>query len=114
MEVLEQAYHTVFLIALVVVGVALIFSLLRAIRGPRTADRILGVNMAGTLTIIALALSAYLLEMRDLIDVCLIYCLASFLSGVVLTKIYVTVHREEKKDPNRSTAPQETGGSNNA
>ena len=33
----------------------LFFSLLRAIRGPRMADRILGINMTGSLTTAAIA-----------------------------------------------------------
>lgn len=97
MESLNTAYHFLYLIALMVVGLGLVFSLIRAIRGPRTADRILGVNMAGTMTSIALALLAWLLDMDALLDVCLVYCLASFLSVVVLSKVYVTAHQEKSE-----------------
>ena len=74
----------------------LFFSLLRAIRGPRMADRILGINMTGSLTTAAIALLAVLLDQSWLLDVCLIYCMISFLAVVVLAKISIASH--EKKE----------------
>lgn len=103
MDAINTAYHWLFLVVLMAVGLGLVLALIRAIRGPRTADRILGVNMAGTMTVIALALLAYLLKMDALLDVCLIYCLASFLSVVVLSKVYVTAHKEKAKDSHQHT-----------
>ena len=72
----------------------LFFSLLRAIRGPRMADRILGINMTGSLTTAAIALLAVLLDQSWLLDVCLIYCMISFLAVVVLAKISIASHEE--------------------
>jgi len=114
MEMLNNAYQILYLGALMIVGIGLVLSLIQAIRGPRTADRILGVNMAGTMTILALALLAHLLQMDALIDVCLIYCLASFLSVVVLSKIYVTVHREKMQSQKHPQTQNEKEGSADA
>ena len=75
----------------------LFFSLLRAIRGPRMADRILGINMTGSLTTAAIAVLAVLLEQSWLLDVCLIYCMISFLAVVVLAKISIASHEEKEK-----------------
>lgn len=72
----------------------LFFSLLRSIRGPRMADRILGVNMTGSLTTAAIAILAVLLDQSWLLDVCLIYCMISFLAVVVLAKISIASHEE--------------------
>ena len=80
----------------------LFFSLLRAIRGPRMADRILGINMTGSLTTAAIAVLAVLLEQSWLLDVCLIYCMISFLAVVVLTRIYTGVYREAKDSGNQT------------
>ena len=81
---------------LVFLTAGLFFSLLRAIRGPRMADRILGINMTGSLTTAAIALLAVLLDQSWLLDVCLIYCMISFLAVVVLAKISIASH--EKKE----------------
>ena len=48
---LEQAYGILFIAALVILAVFLMLSLVRAIIGPRVADRIVAINMMGTLTL---------------------------------------------------------------
>jgi len=106
---MERAYDFLFFAVLLLIACGLVLALIRAIKGPRTADRILGVNLAGSMTILAIALLAYVLKIEALIDVCLIYCLASFLSVVVLSKIYVTAHLERTK----KQSSDEEGGSKN-
>ena len=93
---MEQSYQTLYTVGLILLGLALIAALARAIRGPRTADRLMGVNMAGTLTIMALALLSRLLQQDWLLDVALIYAMISFVAVVVLTRIFVTAHLEKK------------------
>ena len=78
-------------------GLLLILCLIRAIRGPRVADRIIAVNMMGTLTIVIICVLAYLLGEDYLIDVAVIYAMLSFLAVVVLTKIYLGVYREKRR-----------------
>ena len=75
----------------------LFFSLLRAIRGPRMADRILGINMTGSLTTAAIGVLAILLDQSWLLDVCLIYCMISFLAVVVLAKVAIASHEEKEE-----------------
>lgn len=94
---LIKAYHILEIGALVLLSIGMFLALIRAIRGPRIADRIIGANMAGTLTIMAIAILSHLLGQDWLLDVCLIYCMISFLAVVVLSKVYITVHLERKK-----------------
>lgn len=75
----------------------LFFSLLRAIRGPRMADRILGINMTGSLTTAAIAVLAIYLDQSWLLDVCLIYCMISFLAVVVLAKVSIASHEKQEE-----------------
>ena len=82
---------------LLLLTAGLFFSLLRAIRGPRMADRILGINMTGSLTTAAIALLAVLLDQSWLLDVCLIYCMISFLAVVVLAKVSIASHEEQEE-----------------
>ena len=93
-----RAWFEYFLIGvLFLLTAGLFFSLLRAIRGPRMADRILGINMTGSLTTAAIALLAVLLDQSWLLDVCLIYCMISFLAVVVLAKISIASHQEKEE-----------------
>lgn len=100
----EYAYGILYDAVLCVLGVLLFLALLRAIIGPRIADRIVAINIAGTLTICAVCILALKLHEGYLVDVALIYSLLSFLVVVVLTKIFTGVYierkhrREEKKD----------------
>lgn len=79
-------------------ALGLFFALIRAMRGPRTADRILGVNMAGSLTTAMIAVLAVLLEQSWLLDVCLIYCMISFLAVIVLAKVRIAFHEEGEEE----------------
>ena len=93
-----RAWFEYFLIGvLFLLTAGLFFSLLRAIRGPLMADRILGINMTGSLTTAAIAVLAVLLEQSWLLDVCLIYCMISFLAVVVLAKISIASHEEKEE-----------------
>lgn len=96
---MEKWFDFLLVGVLLCLTVGLFFSLLRAIRGPRMADRILGINMTGSLTTAAIAVLAVYLKQSWLLDVCLIYCMISFLAVVVLAKINIASHEEgEDKD----------------
>lgn len=49
-----DAYAFLYNGTLIVIGVLLLFCLIRAIRGPRIADRVISINMMGTLIVIAI------------------------------------------------------------
>ena len=94
---MDSWFDYFLVVVLVFLTAGLFFSLLRAIRGPRMADRILGINMTGSLTTAAIALLAVLLDQSWLLDVCLIYCMISFLAVVVLAKISIASHEEKEE-----------------
>lgn len=92
----EAVYHSFLMFCMVVISALIIFCLIRAILGPRLADRIVAINMIGTMTIVEIALLALYMRESYLFDVCLIYALISFLAVVVLTKIYEGAYQERK------------------
>ena len=49
---LSQAYHMLFVAALIFLAVMVMLCLIRAIIGPKIADRIVSVNMMGTMIIV--------------------------------------------------------------
>ncbi len=97
MENLEAAYHFVFTAALIILAILVILCLVRAIIGPRVADRIVSVNMTGTMVIVMIAILALMLEEGYLVDICIIYAMISFLAVIVLVKVYMGVYLEEKR-----------------
>lgn len=92
-----EAYDFLFSATVLLLVVGLFFSLLRAIRGPRVADRIMGINMIGTLVSISLAVLSVWLKESWLLDVCILYAMISFLAVVVLAKVCIAAKRQEVK-----------------
>ena len=95
MELLQR-FDWIFYGVLSVQAVMLILCLLRAGKGPRIADRLVAVNMMGTLVMVMIALLAVLKDQGYLVDICLIYAMISFLAVVVLSRIYTGVYRDAK------------------
>lgn len=94
MQGTQQAQDVLLIIVLIVLAVLVCACLIRAILGPRITDRIVAVNMIGTMVIMMIAILAVLLGEDSLADVSLIYAMISFLAVVVLTKVYTGVWRE--------------------
>lgn len=94
---MENWFDYLLIGVLFLLTAGLFFSLLRAIRGPRMADRILGINMTGSLTTAAIGVLAIFLDQSWLLDVCLIYCMISFLAVVVLAKVVIASHEEKEE-----------------
>lgn len=92
-----KGYELLYNGALVIIGVLLVACLIRAIRGPRIADRVIAVNMMGTLVVITICVLAFLMKEDYLVDIAMIYTMLSFLAVVVLTKVYVGVYREKRR-----------------
>lgn len=84
---LIAAGRSLLLASLFLLGGLLFLCILRAMWGPRIADRLLSVNMAGTMTIAAIAILALLTGEGYLADVSLLYAFISFLAVVVLTHL---------------------------
>ncbi|MCI8390279.1 MAG: sodium:proton antiporter [Roseburia sp.] len=95
--VLLNARHVVFVAALLFLAVLLLCCFIRAVLGPKVADRIVATNMMGTIVMVMIAILAILLNEGYLVDICIIYAMISFLAVIVLTKIYVRVYQERKE-----------------
>ncbi|MCI5678554.1 MAG: monovalent cation/H+ antiporter complex subunit F [Bacteroidales bacterium] len=80
-------------IAMFVLACGMVLAFIRAVKGPRYTDRIVAINMIGTMTTTTIGiLSAYLGE-TALVDVSLVYALLSFLAVVVMCHV-VTLHHK--------------------
>ncbi len=84
---LETAFGIAMTIFPIVLAVMVFMCLIRAVKGPRIADRIvLAVKM----------------DEGYLVDICIIYAMISFLAVTLLTKVYMGVYAERKKKKEES------------
>lgn len=91
---IERAYYLLYMSALIWFSLLIFAMLVRSIIGPRVTDRILSINMIGTMVICCIAILSRLLKESYLVDVALIYAMISFISVLILATIYI---------PNRQT-----------
>lgn len=98
---LIQHFEGLFYGVLFLLAVMLLLCLIRAVIGPKIADRLVAVNMMGTMVMVSIAILAVMKGQGGLVDICLIYAMISFLSVVVLTRIYTGVYRQAKKEAER-------------
>ena len=97
MNGIDQAYKILFTVTILILLVFMFLCFIRALRGPKVADRIVSINMMGTMTIMIIGiLSAYLKE-SYLLDISLIYAMISFLAVITLTKVYIGAYRQRKE-----------------
>ena len=94
---LEIAYKGIYWLVLFVLAVMLFACLIRAVRGPRIADRIVAGNMMGTMVMVMIAVMALMLGESYLVDICLIYAMISFLAVIVLAKVYMGIYEEKRR-----------------
>ena len=108
---IETAYQIFFSIALIWFSILIFAMLIRSIIGPRITDRILCINMIGTMVICCIAILSRMLSESCLIDVALIYAMISFISVLILATIYIpNRHRstqpgKQKNEPEIKDAP---------
>ena len=88
--------NQILMIAIGILAIFLLICLIRAIIGPSVSDRIVSVNMMGTIVMVIIAMLAIMMEEGYLVDICIIYALISYLAVVALTKLYLGIYRKRK------------------
>ena len=95
---LVQRFDWIFHVVLVVLALMVVLCLIRAIIGPRIADRLVAVNMMGTMVMVIISVLAVLINEGYLVDICLIYAMISFLAVIVGTRIYMESYLEKLEE----------------
>ena len=85
----EMAYQYLFAGTLTILAILMGIILARSIIGPRITDRILCINMLGTLVICMIAILSRMLRESYLTDIALIYAMLSFLTVLILASVYI-------------------------
>ena len=92
---MEAFFNHYLLVLLGIFAILLFVCLIRSIKGPRIADRIVSVNMIGTMVVVMLSIASAMLHEDYLMDICLIYAMMSFLAVVVISKMYLGIYRQK-------------------
>ena len=95
---INLAYQLLFGFALLVLTMLTLFCLARCVLGPRISDRVLAINIVGTITVIMVGLFLVLLTEGYLADIALVYSMLSFLAVILLSKVYTGIYYERKHD----------------
>lgn len=86
---IDTAYQYLYTGALIVFLILIGAMVIRSVIGPRFTDRILSVNMLGTMVISSIAILSRLLKESYLVDVALIYAMISFISVLMLASMFI-------------------------
>ncbi len=75
-----------FFAAMAAILVTMILAMVRAVKGPTVYDRILAVNMAGTKTVLLIAVLGFATGRPDFLDLALIYVFLNFIGVFAILK----------------------------
>ena len=78
--------NNVLLAAMVGLLVSILMTLLRALKGPTSYDRILSVNAMGTAIVLAVSLLGFLKGRPDFLDLAVVYALVNFVATIAILR----------------------------
>lgn len=84
-------------IILILLAVLILACIIRCVKGPRNTDRVLAVNMMGSIGNAIIAALATIYKQNFLADVAILYALLSFAAVVVLSRIVRGVYKEKEE-----------------
>ena len=106
--VLGDISRTFYIVVLAFLVIFCILCLIRLIKGPSVADRLLAANMLGGIVIVIICVAAVMLGEDFLLDVGLVYALISFLAVIILSQIYIGVYRRHYVGGRKAEKPVKT------
>jgi multicomponent Na+:H+ antiporter subunit F len=81
---------TFFLTISLILSFLALISLYRGIFGPTVVDRVIGVGVVGTKTLIILLLIGFLYKRMDMfVDISLVYAILNFIGVLIFAKYFV-------------------------
>ena len=98
MELIQQCYSYLFWGVLVALALCVVAVLVYILKAHLTVDRIIGINLTGTLVAIIIAILAYLLGEDYLADVAIVYVVLSFIAVMLLCRIYINLYQHKRQD----------------
>ena len=94
----------IFLVALILLFIAIVLVLIRLYKGPTLYDRVLSTNSFGTNTVLFIGVLGFLSDRPDFLDIALLYALINFVATIAILKFFryraigdILIKRELKK-----------------
>ena len=88
---IEAAYRLLFQGTLIVLAAMIIIALIRTVTGRLTVDKIIGINLIGTIVVISICVLTVLLKEDYIADIAMVYVMISFVAVMILCKIYINL-----------------------
>lgn len=98
---IETAYRLLFQGTLIVLAAMAIAALIRTVTGRLTVDKIIGINLISTIVVITIMILTVLLGEDYLADIALIYVMISFVTVMLLCKIYINLFASKSDKPDK-------------
>ncbi|WP_111979991.1 monovalent cation/H+ antiporter complex subunit F [Algibacillus agarilyticus] len=76
----------------------MILALARALKADTVYDRILGVNMFGTKTVLFIAVIGFFSGRPDFLDIAIVYALINFIGMIAVLRFFEYTAAEEQED----------------
>lgn len=89
---MEKYYELLFWGVSIALALCALAVLVYIIRSKLTVDRIIGINLVGTIVVDLIAMLIYLLGEDYLADVALVFVLLSFIAVIILCRIYINLY----------------------
>lgn len=93
---IENIQQLVIIVGMIFLGFTILFCLIRTILGPRFTDRLLGINVINVKVIILICLMAAFFSKSYLLDIALVYAAISFLSVIVLARLFLKDYLKDR------------------
>jgi multicomponent Na+:H+ antiporter subunit F len=78
----------IFLVALILLFIAMVLVLIRLYKGPTLYDRVLSTNSFGTNTVLFIGVLGFLSDRPDFLDIALLYALINFVATIAILKFF--------------------------
>ncbi|MEW6381853.1 MAG: monovalent cation/H+ antiporter complex subunit F [bacterium] len=73
-------------LAILVLSCTIFFCLYRAVLGPTTADRIIGINVVGTKAVVAFVFLAAIFQKSSFLDIAMLYAMLIYVTTIAFIK----------------------------
>ena len=92
----ENIYNIFVTVMMVLLAIVIFGYFVRTVLGPHFADRIVAVNSISTIVMLFISFIAVMHGENYIVDIALIYAFLSFVTVVVLCKLYLRSHKKER------------------
>ena len=78
------------IVAMITLGLAVLMAIVRTALGPTAFDRVLSVNVIGTLVILGIALHGFIMGRPEFVDISILYAILNFIGTFAVLKLFST------------------------